>query len=549
MLPTSISESIIDHDYTILAMKKYADAAKDYWMSMIGVIKRLSTLVVEPIRAFVQNDLRAFKDLKKNLDATQKTFDNLQNKFFAVGKSKEASSLREDAFQLHEARKAYLKASMDYFVSAPQLRNSLDKLLVKVFYDQFREMRNSRENSSSSFVKNASEMERVRGWAKEMEQSEKSFRKELLAARKQLEETAESATRPSRELEDYSLSTVPNIGPQHGRSISSVFAPKSPKKGGPSKPEKQGWLFLRTYAGKPVRTSWVRKWAYVRTGIFGWLVQGQRAGGVEESERIGVLLCNVKAAMTEDRRFCFEVKTKNTTILLQAETQNELIEWISVFETAKSKALEDPTSSSMAMSSKSPQTDPAFAISAPPISEFGTIVLDSLNPSRNEDAAGTERSSTLPLPGVENAKEDSDVSRRSTGLEAEEPSSRSRLRAKLDIHRKSTAGVSGPSPATPTATGGIASLIAASHGSMPVGPSVPIVQRDGDLQTPRITFTLPTRDMPSSTLAPSTLANPPLSTGLTKAAVLVIGERNVNTDADKTAPNSQWRFGQHLGEQ
>lgn len=61
LLPNSITEAVLDHDYSVLAVRKYGDGAKDFWMSTLAVVKRLTALVVEPIRSFLQNDLRAFK--------------------------------------------------------------------------------------------------------------------------------------------------------------------------------------------------------------------------------------------------------------------------------------------------------------------------------------------------------------------------------------------------------------------------------------------------------------------------------------------------------
>lgn len=61
LLPNSITEAILDHDYSVLAMKKYGEGAKHFWMSTLDVIKRLTALVVEPIRSFLQHDLRNFK--------------------------------------------------------------------------------------------------------------------------------------------------------------------------------------------------------------------------------------------------------------------------------------------------------------------------------------------------------------------------------------------------------------------------------------------------------------------------------------------------------
>jgi len=90
-------------------------------------------------------------------------------RYVSQSKTKEPSSLREDAFQVHETRKAYLKASLDFCLLAPQLRYTIDKLLVQVSSDQWREMRRSRENGGANFAKWGSEIDRVRGWSKEME--------------------------------------------------------------------------------------------------------------------------------------------------------------------------------------------------------------------------------------------------------------------------------------------------------------------------------------------------------------------------------------------
>lgn len=59
--PVNISEAILDHDYTQLAMKRYDDCARDLWNNVIAVPKKLDSLVIEPIRVFIQGDLRNFK--------------------------------------------------------------------------------------------------------------------------------------------------------------------------------------------------------------------------------------------------------------------------------------------------------------------------------------------------------------------------------------------------------------------------------------------------------------------------------------------------------
>ncbi|CAF9903811.1 MAG: SNF1-interacting protein [Alectoria fallacina] len=542
--PTHLSEAIIDHDYTLLAMQRYGQGAKETWMATIAALKKIQANMLEPMRTFLYNDLRSFRETRRNLHVTQKELDNLQSRYSGQAKSKEASSLREDAFQLHEARKAYLKASMDFSVTAPQLRMALDKMLVKVFANQWRDMRDPRQNISGSIGKWGSDIERVSGWSREMENGEKAFRRELQTARKQIEESAEAATRPSRELDDYAIGSA---------SASAAIAPPTMNRqilGGRPRPvrsEKQGWLNLRTISGKPSRTIWLRRWFYVKNGIFGWLVQGSRSGGVEESERIGVLLCNVKPGNSDDRRYVFEVKTKDTTIIVQAETQIELIEWLSAFDVAKQKALEDPASTQSPGLGPRAQ-DPAFAISPPSAPEFAASVADSGMPQHMDDntsAFGIDRSSTLPDHSANRSSFDVTSHRRSFA-ERDVDTSRdpaSRIIQKLDLHRKPLGGdkLAGSLASPGHSGGGIASLIVASHTSMPVGPGAlptppppETISRKSSAQVPRM------RDMPKSTLAPNTLANPPAPTNLSAAAVVVNGERGIGvgrTDASGGMPS------------
>ncbi|KAK5018153.1 SNF1-interacting protein [Cryomyces antarcticus] len=517
--PAQVSEATLDHDYTLLAIKRCGEGAREFWSHTLRSFKKSETILIDPIRVFLQTELRNFKDARRVLEQSQKTFDGLLSRYAGQTKSKEPSSLREDAFQLHESRKAYLKASMDFCVLAPHVRAALDRLLVKTFADQWREMKNSRDSTTSTFTKWGVEMERVRGWSRDMESSERAFKRELQMARKQLEDSAEYAARPSRELEDYSASTVAFLG----SGAPSTASLNSPAKQTAGKSEKQGWLFLRSITGKPARTVWSRRWFFVKNGIFGWLVQGIRSGGVEESEKIGVLLCNVRPAFQEERRFCFEVKTKDTTILLQAETQSELAEWVAAFDIAKRRALEDPRSTDSTLNTGAPVTDAAFAISPPIAPEFAAKHTDGYIPPLGDDSAGFERIGTLPVPDV-GTRSSSDVSsmRRATVGDRDGDSGRdhaARIIQKLDLHRKSTASpqLTGTPPA-----GGIASLISASHNILPVGPGAPLQSLVAETRVGT------SNNMLTSTLAPSTLANPPAPTNLSKTAVVVSGERGVD---------------------
>jgi hypothetical protein len=529
--PLQLSEAVLDHDYTVLALKRFGEGAREFWNSTLRSMKKTESTVCEPIRAFLQNDLRMLKEARKNLDSTQRIFDGAIARYAGQVKTKEPSSLREDAFQLHEARRAYLTASMNFCVMAPQVRLTLDKVLVKVVHEQWREMRVARETSVKAFAMWTSDVERVRGWSREMENGERVFKRELHLARQQVESAAEVAARPSRDLDTYAASTVPYLGTQPPSSA-NLPSPAKPDIGN-EKAEKQGWLFQRTITGKPARTYWVRRWFFVKNGIFGWLTQGTRSGAVEESEKIGVLLCGIRPAFAEERRFCFEVKTKDTTILLQAETQGDITEWISAFEVAKRKALED---SSKDVYGAQGSIDAAFSISPPVAPEFAAKTSDGHAANASDDIGALDRAETLGIPGGDGlvTRGSFDV-RRGMTIEPGAESSRARIMEKLDLTRKSAVSpqLSGSNPSS--AAGGIASLISASLASA----SHNIVQV-GQISAPAPglpdTRLVMGQTLPYTSLAPSTLANPPAPTNLSKAAVAVSGERGLGVGYSGNMP-------------
>ncbi|VUC28306.1 unnamed protein product [Clonostachys rosea] len=531
---TPSTDGVIDNDYTFLALKRVGDGSRECWMQLLNSMKRMESSVVEPVRGFLMGDMRNFKEIRKVLEQAQRAFDSTLARYVSQSKTKEPSALREDAFSVYETRKAYLQASMDYCQLAPQVRFTMDKLLVKVSNEAWKEMKKGRDAATSA-TRFEQEMERVRGWAKEMETSEGIFRRELQIARRDLGENAMTGCKPSRELEDYSTSTVPFLGSRGPVSM-------QPKDSQAVISEKQGWLFLRTLSGKPARHNWVRRWYYCRDKVFGWLIPGPL--GVVQGDEIGVLLCNARPAVSEDRRFCFEVKTKSQSLLLQAETQNELTEWLEVFEFMKKKAFESSMDRDL---NASGNLDPAFSVTPPGIPEFSARTLDAHLKLGEEPIPPPERAGTLPVPSPDltlSNRPSFDVNgtltRRSItalkqDLAREEGESgrehAARIIQRLDLHRKATfgAGAEAALASSSGSAGGLASLMSASHAMLP--------SHAGSNSPKQSTTRLPSVDTQGGTLAPLTLAKPPAVTNLSRTAVLTAAQRAASSSQKKVLPS------------
>ncbi|PFH58657.1 hypothetical protein XA68_13403 [Ophiocordyceps unilateralis] len=492
----SAADAIVENDYALVALKRVSEGQRQCWTQTLTSVKKLDSLIVDPTRNFLNGDVRNFKEARRALDRSQKAYDSTLARYVGHSKSKEASALREEAFLLWAARKTYLEASIEFCELSSQLRLNLDVLLIQVCCDLWDEMGQSRDtwNDATRYTR---EMARVRGWAKDMESSEGTLRRQLHAARKELADTALEELKPSRELDDYSTSTVPFLGSHGPVNVAQKRLL-----------DKQGWLFLRVVTNKPVRYVWVRRWYYISGGVFGCLIPGPQ--GVLQGEQVGVLLCSAKLAMGEERRFCFEVKTKIHSTIFQAETQKELMEWLEAFEATKKRAfqttMDDP-------SSLPGGADPAFTISPPSVPEFAAKAMDA-----DEVGPGFERTATLtPNQDGRQSIEANGSGRRSFTSLGRDMAARDDSARIMHLHRKSNFGSVAEAGSSSSSAGGIASLISASHHLLPVNRT--------NVGSSRV---VPVLDKPNS-LAPCTLAYPPVMTNLSRTAVVVTAERSFRT--------------------
>lgn len=541
-----VGDGLLDSDYTLLALKRVSEGSREWLTQMQSAMKRMESSVVEPIRQFMNGDLRNFRDTRRSLETAQRTYDSTLARYVGQHKTKEPSSLREDAFSVFESRKIYLQASIDYCQLVPQLRSAIDNLLVAVCSDIWKEIKGSRDATANAMRFNR-EMDRVRGWSKEMEAADTVFRRELQAAKKNIYDVTIEGVKPSRELDDYNISTIPFLSSRGPVNL-------QPKDDSAVVSAKQGWLFLRVLSNKPTRYTWIRRWHYCRDGVFGWLIPG--AQGVLQGDEIGVLLCNARPAVGEERRFCFEIKTKDQSLILQAENQKELTEWLEVFEVTKKEAFEMSRGRSAATMSRS---DPAFSINPPSAPEFSANNVDTHINVLDDPAVGFERAGTMLLPPDSHAlprhsvdpNAPGSVPRRSFTALGKELSKdlvtredgesgrehAARIIQKLELHRKSTFGtgpegsVASPAPGAPG--GGLAGLISSSQSILPGYPH--------PLLSPNVakrSNTLPKLDSQLGSLAPSTLEKPPVVTTLSRAAALHAADKSSIGESRKNLPAS-----------
>jgi hypothetical protein len=54
--PANVSEAVLDHDYTLLAMKRFGEGSREWWSQVISGMKKMDPNVVEPIKSFMTGE-------------------------------------------------------------------------------------------------------------------------------------------------------------------------------------------------------------------------------------------------------------------------------------------------------------------------------------------------------------------------------------------------------------------------------------------------------------------------------------------------------------
>lgn len=54
--PANVSEAVLDHDYTLLAMQRFGEGSREWWSQVIFGMKKMDTNVVEPVKAFMSGE-------------------------------------------------------------------------------------------------------------------------------------------------------------------------------------------------------------------------------------------------------------------------------------------------------------------------------------------------------------------------------------------------------------------------------------------------------------------------------------------------------------
>ncbi|KAH3683026.1 hypothetical protein WICPIJ_005995 [Wickerhamomyces pijperi] len=347
LLPDFLRHGLISSELTFNVVNNSQANLEKLWEKSTNDLSVNQIQIVELLSTVSKTHIKRYKEIKRNLDYLQNKYDTFLQQFLAQSKQKTPHALREDSYQLFEARKLYISCFLDFPIEISKFHNTLNEILIVI---------------SDILLKNKSSydegyFQKVKAWTDAQSKSINGLLKDIMSARDQIEQTTISHIQPSKNINQYDvalyterdlLSYIPEID---GSNPNTTF-------------EKHGWLLMKTYVGKPARPIWVKRWVFIKSGVFGMFSIAPSKNSVQETDKIGVLNTKIQYLPNEDRHFCFQITVGGTVVVLQAENLKELKAWLRVFYYEKQRASDPTNESSVLASGRYPPLFSDFACSS-----------------------------------------------------------------------------------------------------------------------------------------------------------------------------------------
>ncbi|KAF1805942.1 hypothetical protein FB192DRAFT_1365244 [Mucor lusitanicus] len=405
---SGLDGTLIDNKMAGNVVTKFATTLQSTIAYKMKLASDLQDILLNPLQEMMKHDLKAFKESRKQFEKTLDRYETQLNRYNVLSKQKEASALREDAFQMYEMRKLYIKSSSDHFTKLVSFKANLEIVLIECFSGA---LRSHIEDMDESAYACAAARSKLDGWKQWLDESQLTSRHQLNKLQKrctELQERYMAQIKPHRSLKRYStaandpmLAVSPSAmdSDSQQEATTTTSLQPSPDTMGVSNSTrapkgKQGYLNSRIMNGKS-RPPWTRRWFFLQEGWFGTCTVStihKEKGCIVLGDRIRISECIFRVCTDMDRRYCFEVTHPKCSFLLQAETEQDMQQWLWSIEynMQEHKAKPLPTRPQLLLSPQVVNRDQEQDSSSSP-----RLVAMSTSPLPSPD--GTQQKSLTPM--------------------------------------------------------------------------------------------------------------------------------------------------------
>lgn len=300
-----------------------AQALDKFGKSMFEVEKSrnmLNTHVVDtfitPLDAFIRNTVAPLKELRKKFEKSSDDVDSALSKY--MSKKPKDPTLSESAKELADNRKLFHKSYMEYVsklndIEAKKKVDYMENVLAYMYSES------AFHHQSYEILKDLEPyMRDLTGLLHDSRQRYEEEVQEGLVYQKICEENAAEQYNPLQP----SSNVIVNVG---GEVLSNAH--------------KSGYLFERKN-GRVYQT-WSRKYYSIFDGELICTTRNPKTSSKDDEGNnvYNLRVCSVKLTDNYDRRFCFEVISPSRVLVLQAENEQDMNEWVSSIRTASQMAL------------------------------------------------------------------------------------------------------------------------------------------------------------------------------------------------------------------
>jgi hypothetical protein len=260
---------------------------------------------------------------------------------------------------MYELRKTYIKTSADHFLKLVSFKSTLENMLVACFSSA---LGIHIEEIDESVYACKSARSKLTGWRQWLDENKATTHHQICKIKKRcidLQSSYIAQTKPHRSLKRYStqsndqMSAVVSSVAESEEDGSRDFLDASSLGISPTKRHstkgKQGYLNCRIITAKSTRPAWARRWFFLQDGWFGTCTVNSgklpQKGCIVLGDRSRISECIFRVCTDMDRRYCFEATHPTCTYYLQAETEQEMQQWLWAFEYQKQHDSSSITSS------------------------------------------------------------------------------------------------------------------------------------------------------------------------------------------------------------
>eukprot|EP01137_Pigoraptor_chileana_P032258 Opistho-2@21359 len=375
---------LADESDAVLAdtMHKFASAFQQLEDHREMLISQTKSSFIEPLESFIREEVKEHRDATRAYERACSEYDNATERF-AGCRSNDFQSLLDTSIVLGDSKRNYHRTSCDYVIRTNHFHSRKKFLLAERVMDYTTSQLSFFRLGNSIFTEVEGRMgdlfENITFQRKSLEEHTKTEKEQ---GRDSLAEVEEMKSKMQLHFQARAVQ-MPVI--KANQPPPQVPAPDA------DGVVKKGHLFVGTKS--PFGMSWLRY--YHTLTVDGRLSMQRRFKGQVHTEWVPLRISTVKIGAEVDRNFVFQIISPSRTLLLQADSQEEVDVWVISLQQAIATALNTHTDENMHKASSS---------TAPPHGKHGylhrkvTPKVESAPGAVVHDAADDGSGNQVPLP-------------------------------------------------------------------------------------------------------------------------------------------------------